>query len=151
MNLDIPGFGKLEINTLVLDYNGTIASSGKPLDIHEDLESLSQAFDIYILTGNTFGDVASQFNHEHVSLILTKTADDKLKTIKTLNPSTCIAIGNGAIDHKMLKVAAIGIAVIGDEGCSTKAIEASDIVVNSINDAISLVVNPLKLVAVLKE
>ena len=77
--------------------------------------------------------------------------DSKLEFLNTLDAKQCIAIGNGNIDAKMLKHAAIGIAVLGDEGLSKKAFENSDIVVKSIEDAFNLILDPKKIIATLRE
>jgi len=60
------------------------------------------------------------------------------------------AIGNGYNDIYMLDEAALGIAVIGSEGCSVRALEKADIVTNAINDALDLLLNPKRIVATLR-
>jgi len=50
----------------------------------------------------------------------------------------------------MLEAAAVGVAVIGAEGAATGCLLASDIVVTSIADALSLVVDPRRLAATLR-
>lgn len=151
MDITIPGYGHFTIHNILLDYNGTIASDGKILPILDALEDLTAHFNVYILTGNTFGDAQSQFHSDKIKMIMSKDAIEKRDFMLSQDPKTCIAVGNGAIDHLMLKAAAIGIAVLGDEGCATKAIMNADIMVKSIEDAISLIINPQKLVAGLKE
>lgn len=151
MILEIPGYDSFHIKNILFDYNGTIANDGKLLDIKEHLQALSQSFNVYILTGDTYGNVREQFHMTDIQLIQTKTGLEKGEFIDQLDPKTCIAIGNGTIDKIMLNKAALGIAVIGHEGCSTQAILNSDLLVKSIEEAISLIVNPIKLVATLKE
>jgi soluble P-type ATPase len=50
----------------------------------------------------------------------------------------------------MLKNAILGIAVIGDEGCSTTTLLQSDITTNSIEDALMLLLNEKRLIATLR-
>ena len=59
-------------------------------------------------------------------------------------------IGNGRNDRAMLKHAALGIAVLAEEGVATDAIVAADIVVSDIWHALDLLLNPLRLVATLR-
>ncbi|MBN2795438.1 MAG: hypothetical protein JXR88_08545 [Clostridia bacterium] len=151
MKLEIPGYESMMIHHILFDYNGTIANDGHLLNIQPLLNALSKDFKVYVLTGDTYGNVREQFQMTNVTLVETKTGLEKGEFIETLNPKTCIAIGNGTIDRHMLKKAAISIAVIGHEGCSTQAILNSDLVVKSIEEAISLIVNPIKLIATLKE
>ena len=51
MIIDIPGYKKLQITTLLLDYNGTIAEDGiiRPA-VKERLQKLSRELSIYVLT-----------------------------------------------------------------------------------------------------
>jgi soluble P-type ATPase len=62
-----------------------------------------------------------------------------------------VAIGNGRNDRLMLEAAALGIAVIGDEGIAAEAASASDIVTRHIRDALQLLLEPRRLVASLRD
>lgn len=148
MNLNIPSFGQYEIKNIVFDYNGTIACSGQAIVTANNLKKLTSRFNVYILTGNTFNKI--EHISDDVQLMITQTAEDKLKAIKKIGPQETIAVGNGNIDHLMLKAAAIGVAVIGQEGCSTKAILNADMVINDIKDFFELVDQPKKIIATLK-
>jgi soluble P-type ATPase len=50
----------------------------------------------------------------------------------------------------MLEAAALGIAVLGDEGLAADAMQACDIVVRDIAEALALLENPQRLVASLR-
>ena len=42
MKIDIPGWGNIDIENIVVDLNGTIASDGNvPMDVKEKINSLS--------------------------------------------------------------------------------------------------------------
>jgi soluble P-type ATPase len=62
-----------------------------------------------------------------------------------------VAIGNGNNDQIILKEAALGIAVLGDEGVAASAMKSADIVVKSIHNALDLFLKPKRLIATLKE
>ena len=67
--------------------------------------------------------------------------------------SRCIssaAAGNGRNDRKMLKAAALGIAVIQREGAAAETVAAADVVSSSILDALELLQNPKRLLATLR-
>lgn len=149
--IHIPNIGSFDIHSILLDYNGTIAKSGQPLDIKERLVQLSKIYKIYVITGDTYGAVREQLKDYPVECIIAYTADEKEAFIETVHPENCIAIGNGNIDHKMLKKAALGIAVLEDEGVSAKAIQNSDLLVKSIDHAFDMIDDPKKLIATLKE
>jgi len=61
-----------------------------------------------------------------------------------------VAIGNGVNDARMLRAAALGIAALGREGLATAALQAADVVVASIEDALDLVLQPERMAATLR-
>ena len=62
IELDIPGFGKLALQHLVLDYNGTLALDGRiQPGVQSRLTQLGGTLHIHILTADTFGTVRSTF------------------------------------------------------------------------------------------
>jgi P-type E1-E2 ATPase len=71
----------------------------------------------------------------------------KADVVKQLGAERVVAIGNGANDADMLREAAVGIAVVGPEGLSGGALAAADVVVVSISDALGLLLNSRRLVA----
>jgi soluble P-type ATPase len=75
----------------------------------------------------------------------------KLDFLRTLNPEMTVAIGNGNNDQLILKEAAFGIAVLGEEGVSVSAIQSADIVVKDIQSALDLFLKPRRLITTLGE
>ncbi|MGB9911871.1 MAG: HAD hydrolase family protein, partial [Candidatus Kapaibacteriota bacterium] len=75
----------------------------------------------------------------------------KAEFVEILGPDATVSIGNGSNDAKMLKVSSLGIAVIGKEGASNKALQNADIICNSIEDALTMLLNPELIVATLRE
>jgi len=154
VQVDIPGFGQVEIVYAVFDYNGTLACEGK-IDHHiiDLLKKLQETLEIHILTADTFGMVKESLKHTtfHIQ-VLSKSAESEQKEdyVKKLDASRVISFGNGNNDVGMLKCSCIGIAVIKEEGCSTKVLNAADLVVKDIKDGIKLLLNPLRLKASLR-
>jgi len=148
MKIDIPGLRAYYLENIFIDYNGTIAKDGLILEgIVERLEQLSDSFKIYIITGDTFGDVKKQLENSDLEIIHAYTAKEKQEKIYT----NSIAIGNGSIDHLMFKEAELSFCIIGDEGASFKAIKEADIIVHNIFDALDMINKPKKIIATLKE
>ncbi len=57
--IDIPGFGALRLEHLVLDYNGTLAADGELLPgVGEALRALARDVRIHAITADTFGRAA---------------------------------------------------------------------------------------------
>ena len=59
-------------------------------------------------------------------------------------------MGNGANDAGVLKAAAIGIAVLGEEGLAVEALLAADIVTPGAVEALGLLEFPTRLIATLR-
>jgi soluble P-type ATPase len=153
--IDIPGWGNIEIENIVIDLNGTIATDGRiPVDVKEKIRSLSKIAKIYVLTADTQGTADQEIQGMNVELIKIPGESSKMgkfEFLKTLDLELTVAIGNGNNDQVILKEAAIGIAVLGDEGVSVSAMKSADIVVRNIHDALELFLKPKRLLATLRE
>ena len=154
IQIDIPGFGKLSLIHAVFDYNGTLATNGEMTNgVRKRLLKLGEKINIHVITADTYGLAASQLKSLPVELsIIKKTNEDEQKVafINNLDSEKVIAFGNGNNDKRMLQTAKIGVAVVGSEGCSTRSIQSSDIVVQSILDGIDLLLQPQRCKATLR-
>ena len=151
IRIDIPGFGGVEVVHAVFDYNGTLALDGKIQDeTLQLLEKLKESMGVHVLTADTFGLVRETLqNYPFKVNILHEQgeAEQKAVYVEKLGVQQVIAFGNGNNDVLMLKKTHIGIAVFGEEGCSSGAITAADLVVKDITDGIQLLLHPLRLKA----
>ncbi|MGD9732726.1 MAG: HAD family hydrolase [Desulfamplus sp.] len=154
IEINIPGRDNLNLEHLVLDYNGTVAVDGKLIEgVRELLSMIASRIKIHVITADTFGAASSQLSKLPVSLTIIpfeSQAEEKLKLISLLGVDRVAAIGNGLNDAKMLKHAAIGIALIQKEGASAVTMESADIVCLNILDAVELLLNPKRLIATLR-
>jgi len=76
--------------------------------------------------------------------------EEKVHYVEQLGPASVIAFGNGMNDTGMLRLAAIGVAVLAGEGVAIGALQAADVLALGPVDAIDLVLNPKRLVATLR-
>jgi soluble P-type ATPase len=154
MEITIPGYGRLHLEHLVMDYNGTLAVDGRLVDgVCEALTALSEELTLHVLTADTFGKAA--FGLEGVPCKLSLLPDDdqhnrKRDYVVSLGAERTVSIGNGRNDQLMLKASALGIAVMLVEGIAAETLLASDVVCTSIIDALDLLRNPLRLTATLR-
>ena len=151
----IPRFGTLTLRHAVLDYNGTLAKDGELLPAAKALlVALTERFSVHVITSDTFGTVAKALEGFGVSVKVLQSDDhtaEKARYIETLAAEHCAAVGNGSNDAAMLEAAALGIALIGDEGCATRTLLAGDIVCKSIEDALGLLLREKRLIATLRQ
>lgn len=150
----IPNYHRLQLEHLILDYNGTIAYDGKLIaGVAPRLHDLAARLRIHVLTADTFGNVKSQLSALPCELaIIPAGAQDvaKLAYIKRLVSTSCVCIGNGRNDSLMLQEAALGIAVMQREGVAGAAMMAADVIAPDIIAALELLTNPLRLTATLR-
>jgi len=155
LEIKIPGYKTLNIQHLVLDFNGTIAKEGKLIEgVKEKLDKISGIIEVHILTADTFGTVRDEFSGNEINIEIIdenqRSIDYKKEFIKSLGKESVIAIGNGNNDAKMLKTAELGIAIIGGEGAAINSLWNAEVAVNSIMDALNLITNKKRLIATLR-
>jgi soluble P-type ATPase len=154
IEINIPGNRGLQLRHLVLDYNGTIACDGDLIaGVKENLLVLADKLQVHILTADTFGNARRGLEGIKCELsILDPSAQDigKREYVKRLGAEHTVCVGNGRNDQLMLKEAALGIAVILEEGAASETLLAADIVCTHIVSALELLKNPLRLIATLR-
>jgi len=149
--VSIPGREPLMLIHLVLDVNGTLSDRGVLIDgVSERIERLGTALDVVLASADTFGGVDELGVELGVEVVVVAEGADKAALVDRLGATSVVAIGNGANDAPMLERAALGIAVVGPEGASTRALAASDVVCRSVLEALDLLLDPRRLVATLR-
>lgn len=154
IELNIPGRGVIQLEHLVLDVNGTIAKDGRLLEkVAKPLIALKDRLAIHMVTADTYN------RQDHIDIMLGlkavrlspgNEAEQKAEFVRSLGADKVVAVGNGANDALMLKAAAVGIAVLGDEGLAVEALQAADMFIFSAIDAFNLLEFPARLVATLR-
>lgn len=173
LQITIPGGPSLTLETLVLDYNGTVAQDGELLPgVAERLVRLAPALRIVVLTADTHGTVtrAMQGLPAEVMVIGPSGSADaapqkqecgnapafipqdsaKLQALLRLDATRCAAFGNGRNDGLMLRRAALAVAVMGSEGVAAEALLAAHVTVRSVTDGLDLLLHPDRLRATLR-
>lgn len=154
LKIEIPDSKIIKAEHLVLDFNGTLAVDGYFIEgVIEKLVLLSSLLRLHILTADTFGTVEKELKGLSVTLKILEMANQdrqKLDHVKNLGADKVIAVGNGRNDVLMLKESALSIGVIQAEGAFSQIINCSQLICTSINDALSLLINPKRLLATLR-
>ena len=154
IEVKVPGYKTVKLNYLVLDYNGTLSCDGEVIQgVKNRLSTLSEQLSVHVITADTFGKVESRLKDvpcEITVLPLENQDLAKLEYIKKLGADRTVCIGNGRNDRLMLKAAVLGIAVVLEEGAAVETVMDADVVFTSINSALDLLSNPLRLTATLR-
>ena len=154
LKVEIPNYKTLELEHLVLDYNGTIALDGEIRDsVRERLITLSKMLDIYVLTADTHGTAKKMCEGLPLKIQTFPTdgaLDEKLAVVEGLGEDKCIAIGNGRNDKLMCRASALAIAVMEQEGMCGRLLGEADVCTRNIEDALDLLLRPKRLIATLR-
>lgn len=155
IHIHIPGVGEIKIAHIVFDYNGTLARDGNLIiGVKEGIKAFSDKLKFHVITADTFGFVKKELSGVDCSVTIIPEkdqAESKLLFVRQLGPDQTLCAGNGANDRLMLKEAAIGIAVLQDEGMAVSALLFADLVVKSILDVFGFFKTPDRLKATLRK
>lgn len=154
MKIEIPGYKELDLRYLVLDYNGTIAMGGKIKEsVKERIRKLAEAMEIVVLTADTYGTAEEACRDLPVRIQTFPNENAlpaKMAVVEELGLDACVAIGNGRNDKLMLRASALAVAVIEQEGMCSRLLNEADVCTRSIEDALDLLLYPVRLVATLR-
>jgi soluble P-type ATPase len=151
IRIDIPQRGMIELYHAVFDINGTLAVDGTPISgVVDRLNALGEHLSLHALTAGTHGNIAELQKMLGIPLQIIGSGEDKTHYVEQLGPAHVIAFGNGMNDVGMLRLAAIGVAILAGEGVAIGALQAADVLALGPVDAIDLVLNPKRLVATLR-
>ena len=156
ISIDIPGREHpLEIEALVLDYNGTIAKDGALIEgIPKRLIKLAEAVEVYVLTADTYGTVRGQCEPLGVTVRTFPHAGagvckEEIVLELRRNAKVC-AVGNGFNDVQMMDAADFAVAVLDAEGMYAGLLPHADILVRSAEEALDLFLKADRLRATLR-
>ncbi|WP_243547097.1 HAD family hydrolase [Pseudodesulfovibrio tunisiensis] len=155
ITLNIPGQeSPLEIDHLVLDFNGTIACDGQIIPgVRELLARCARHLTIHVITADTNGHARTEL--AGIDCTFTRIPDNdqdqaKLDFVKQLGATSCACIGNGRNDRLMLREAALGMAVLQAEGAFPATLLDADAIFPSILDALNSLRKTNRLIATLR-
>jgi len=153
MFFNIPQGESFEINTIVLDLNGTLTVNGILLEETKQLiiKLKELKYKIVLISGDIRGNAKTIADELEIELLLGKTSDKKALQMNFFDKETTAAIGNARIDIGTFKNAKLSIATLQAEGIHTEILKYIDIIVPNINDALNLFINKKSLEGTLRE
>ena len=158
ITVEIPGFGKVQINAILSDYTGTLAFGGKlSPGVRDRLMRLAQLVDIHVLTADSFGTAEAELKGlPLVCRRLEGAGEDvqKQRYAAELKPGCLASFGNGNNDRLHLKIVkeagGLAVAVDNGEGCALDAILNANLFVAGAVNALDLLLEPTRLRATLR-
>jgi len=165
ISIERPGQSSLEIEFILIDFEGTLAPDRRVHPKAKDkIDLLSKRTKIYILVNPPTpalnkggkGGISAKEKKEEVEERLRKVkaeityltegqaSQKKLDLLRNLGAMRCAAIGNGVDDVPMIQEAGFGICVLGKEGASPEALKNADVVFVDVLDALDFLLKPLR-------
>ncbi len=143
MKYNPPEVGEIELNTIILDLNGTLAVNGAIVEGAEDriIQLREKGYQIVLFTGDQRGNAAQLAEKIGVEVKKAGKSEEKEKLTLELDVNKTVAIGNARIDIGTFKHTKLRIATLQAEGIHTGILPYVDIIVPSINDALDLLLN----------
>ena len=144
----MPGQEPSEIDFILLDFEGTLASDRRVHPKAKDkINLLSKRTKIYILTKGEKESVEEALKNVKAEIVYLdegKSSPQKVDLLRQRGVSRTVAIGNGADDAPMMEEAGFSICVIGKEGTFSEAMNKADVVFMNILDALDFLLKPLR-------
>ncbi len=154
LKVEVHGIGTLELEYLVLDYNGTLAHDGELLPgVAQRIKILAEHMEITVITADTHGTCEVRLADLPCAVhVIGEGHEGKAKRdfVRALGVDACASIGNGRNDCLMLNECTIGIAVIQGECASARAVASADLIAPDILAALDLLLHPARLNAGLR-
>lgn len=154
MDWEIPGFGLVHGEHIVLDFNGTLAVDGAMKEETAALlRELGNSFSLHVLTADTQGTAAMALADLPVTLHIFQgeaAGWEKQRIVEELGAAACICLGNGRNDVGMFQIAGLAIAVLEAEGTFAGLLPHAHLVVRSIEEGLQLLLNSKRLIAGLR-
>jgi len=153
MKIQIPKGETIEINTIVLDLNGTLAVKGivsdKTKELILKLKELN--YRIVLISGDIRGNAKIISDELGIELFLGVTSQEKAEQMLQFDKETTAAIGNARIDIGTFENSKISIATMQSEGIHTEILRYVDVIVPTIEDALSLFIDIKSLAGTLRK
>ncbi len=154
IEIAIPGWKNLCLETVLFDLNGTLACDGRiAASTRERLVALAKHVAIYVMSADTHGTLERETAGLPVHVRRVEPglgAAQKVALLRELGVQSTVAVGNGHNDVEMLRAAALAIAILGPEGAAMQALLVADVAFATIDDALESLLYPRRLVATLR-
>ena len=148
LSIHRPGQVPLEVEFILIDFDGTLASDRRVHPKTKDrINLLAKRTKIYILAKGereVIRDILRKVKAEIVFSSEGQCSQERLELLTRLGKDRTVAIGNGQEDASMIEEAALAICVIGKEGASGGALRKADVIVTDILDALDFLLKPLR-------
>jgi len=117
LEIDIPGWRRWQLETIVLDLNGTITVDGGLLPVQAAIVRLRRHPEVQRLSADTNGTL--DLNAAELGVVgfrlspLLSGSEQKAQHVRQLSPGSAVAIDDGSNDVGMFELTARAVVVVG--------------------------------------
>jgi P-type E1-E2 ATPase len=139
----VPEIGEMELKTIVLDLNGTLAVKGKIVSgVKNRLRELKKmGYSMVFFSGDQRGNAQELADTLGIEFRKALNSAEKEKHLLQMESDKTVAIGNARIDIGMFKHAKVSIATVQAEGIHSGILNYVDIIVPCITDALDILID----------
>lgn len=148
----VPGVGTIEIDTIVLDSNGTLTVRGEIVSgVIERIQQLqSLGINVVMISSDQRGNARALALSSGISYYEASNSRQKEDILLSLGSRKVGAIGNARIDIGLFVQSVVSIATLQGEGIHKDIIDRVDVIVPSINDALDFFLDEDTFIATMK-
>jgi soluble P-type ATPase len=143
-----PGQAPLEIDFILIDFEGTLASDRRVHPKAKDkVNLLARRAKVHVLTIGEKAVAEEALKRVKADLFCAAAGESsgrKLELLRQLGPLRTAVIGNGVDDVPMMGEAGLALCVISKEGTSVEAMKKAHLVVSNVLDALDFLLKPLR-------
>ncbi len=148
----VPGVGRIEIDTLVVDSNGTLTVRGEivPGVIERIHQLQSLGVNVVMISSDQRGKARELSDSTGITYYEANNSREKEDILLSLGSRNVAAIGNARIDIGLFVQSVVSIATLQGEGIHKDVIDHVDVIVPSINDALDFFLDENTFIATMK-
>lgn len=148
----VPGVGRIEIDTLVVDSNGTLTVRGEIVSgVIERIQRLqSLGVNVVMISSDQRGNARVLAESAGITYYEANNSREKEDILLSLGSKNVGAIGNARIDIGLFVQSVVSVATLQGEGIHKDVIDHVDVIVPSINDALEFFMDENTFIATMK-
>jgi soluble P-type ATPase len=148
----VPGVGTINIDTLVVDSNGTLTVKGEMVPgVVERIHRLQMlGVNVVMISSDQRGKARALALSSGIAYYEADNSRQKEDVLLSLGSRNVAAIGNARIDIGLFVQSVVSVATLQAEGIHKDIIDHVDIIVPSINDALDFFLDEDTFIATMK-
>lgn len=152
LSYNVPGVGYIEIDTLVVDSNGTMTIRGEivPGVIEKIHQLQSLGVNMVMISSDQRGNARDLALSSGITYYEANNSREKEDILLSLGSKKVAAIGNARIDIGLFVQSIISVATLQSEGIHKDIIDHVDVIVPSVNDALDFFLDKDTFIATMK-